>query len=538
MKVEFLGAAQTVTGSCYMIETGGVRFAIDCGMHQGNKEIEKRNRELDLYDIAHIDFFLLTHAHIDHSGLLPSMVANGFKGPIYCTEPTHKLLDIMLLDSAHIQEMEAEWENQKRRRKGNKNLFQALYTQEDAIKTSELFRSVTYEQTFSPAKGIKACYRDAGHILGSAFLELEISGPDDEVTRFVFSGDLGRENALLMNNPEIPQNKPDYLFVESTYGDRNHKDFDTSLEEFYQAIDHSYRSGGRVVIPAFAVERTQEIIYVLYNLQKQGKLPSDMPVFVDSPLAIRATDVFRQFPQYFDNDFKGLIASGDNPFELSNLRYTLSKAESQSINAYAGPCIVISASGMCNAGRILHHLRHNLWNPKSSVVFVGYQGVGTPGRKIVDGEKSIRILGEDIAINAKIYTIGGFSAHAGQSQILDWIRAFAHPSLQVFLVHGEEKAQKTLAGLIEKEFSLPVQIPTYLEEMTLAAGKKPMVQTDMQRAKPRVNWDILLTDGESKLASIRQRMQEIHALPWEEQVELRDLMLEINNNMLNLLART
>ncbi|MDL2285468.1 MBL fold metallo-hydrolase [Desulfovibrio sp. OttesenSCG-928-F07] len=538
MKVEFLGAAQTVTGSCYMIEANGVRFAVDCGMHQGNKEIEKRNREIDLYNCANIDFFLLTHAHIDHSGLLPSMVAHGFKGPIYCTEPTHKLLDIMLLDSAHIQEMEAEWENQKRRRKGQTTAIEPLYTQADAEKTSTMFSSVAYNDSFSPAKGIKACYRDAGHILGSAFLELEIKGVDDEVTRFVFSGDLGRPDSLLLNNPEIPKIKPDYLFIESTYGDRNHKDFDTSLEELYEAIEYSYKAGGKVVIPAFAVERTQEVIYILYNLYKAGKLPQDMPVFVDSPLAIRATEVFSRYPEYFDDDLKALLNKGDSPFELPNLRYTLSTEESQSINAYDGPCIIISASGMCNAGRVLHHLRHNLWNPKSSVVFVGYQGVGTPGRKMVDGEKNIRLHGEDIAIKARIHTIGGFSAHAGQSQLLDWIRSFAHPALQVVLVHGEEKAQKVLASLIKDEFSLPVQIPMYLEEMTLAPGKQPMVQMDIQRAMPRVNWDILLTDSESKLSSIRERMQQIHSLPWEEQVELRDRMLEINNALLTLLART
>lgn len=538
MKVDFLGAAQTVTGSCYMIEAGGVRFGIDCGMHQGNKEIEKRNRETELYDPTRIDFFLLTHAHIDHSGLLPRMVANGFKGSIYCTEPTHELLDIMLLDSAHIQEMEAEWENAKKRRKGSKDIAEPLYTQADATKTSELFNPVSYNTPFSPAPGVKVCYRDAGHILGSAFLELEVSDESNGVTRFVFSGDLGRPGSLLMNNPDVPNSKPDYLFIESTYGDRNHKDFGNSLDEFHQAISYSYNAGGKVVIPAFAVERTQEVIYCLYTLYTQGKLPADMPIFVDSPLAIRATEVFKRFPNYFDDELYARVASGKEVFELPNLRYTLSTDESRSINAYDGPCIIISASGMCNAGRVKHHLKHNLWNPKSSVVFVGYQGVGTPGRKIVDGAESIRIFGEEIAISAKIFTIGGFSAHAGQSHLLDWIRSFSHPELQIVLVHGEEKAQQTLAGLIAEEFALPVQIPAYLEEMILSPGKLPLVQSDPLRAKPRVNWDILLTDGELKLAAIRERMQQIHSLPWEEQVELRDRMLEINTSLLNLLTRT
>lgn len=538
MKVNFLGAAQTVTGSCYMIEVGDVRFGVDCGMHQGNKEIEKRNRDTELYDVAHIDFFLITHAHIDHSGLLPRMVANGYKGLIYCTEPTHQLLDIMLQDSAHIQEMEAEWENSKKRRKGLKDVVEPLYTREDATKTSELFKPVSYNTPFNPAPGVSVCYRDAGHILGSAFLELEITDENNQVTRFVFSGDLGRPGSLLLNSPDVPSTKPDYLFIESTYGDRNHKDFDNSLDEFYQAINYSYKAGGKVVIPAFAVERTQEVIYSLYTLYTQGKLPADMPIFVDSPLAIRATEVFKRFPEYFDNDLYARYTSGTEAFELPNLRYTLTTDESRAINAHEGPCIIISASGMCNAGRVKHHLKHNLWNPKSSVVFVGYQGVGTPGRKIVDGAESIRIFGEEVAVGAKIFTIGGFSAHAGQSQLLDWIRNFAHPGLQVILVHGEEKAQKTLAGLIAKEFALPVQIPAYLEEMTLSPGQVPQVLSDPLRAMPRVNWDILLTDGELKLAALRKRMQEIHALPWEEQVELRDRMIEINTSLLNLLSHT
>lgn len=536
MKVNFLGAAQAVTGSCYIIEVNGVRFGIDCGMHQGNKEIEKRNWETDLYDSAHIDFFLLTHAHIDHSGLLPRVVASGFKGPIYCTEPTAQLLDIMLQDSAHIQEMEAEWEAQKLRRKGKPGNVEPLYSQQDATEATKLLNPVKYNESLSPAPGIKVTYRDAGHILGSAFLELEVSGNGDEVTRFVFSGDLGRHKQLLLDNPAVPQERPDYLFVESTYGDRNHKDFGPSREEFLEAIQYCYKSGGKVVIPAFAVERTQEVLYILSDLDRDGKLPK-MPVFVDSPLAIRATEIFKRFPSYFGGEIAAKVERGEQ-FRLPDVRFTLTTEESRQINKYEGPGIIISASGMCNAGRIKHHLRHNIWNPKCAVVFVGYQGIGTPGRKIVDGAKTIKLLGEELGINAKIYTIGGFSAHAGQSQILDWIKSFSHPDLHVLLVHGEEKAQDTLAGLIREQLHLDVAIPTYLEEMTLAPGKDPMVQYDQARAKPRVNWKILLDDSEAKLDGLRQRLAEINSLPWEEQIELRDSMLEINSSLLHVLART
>lgn len=539
MKVNFLGAAQTVTGSCYIIETGGVRFGIDCGMHQGNKEIEKRNRETDLYDPAHIDFFLLTHAHIDHSGLLPRIVASGFKGPVYCTEPTAKLMDIMLQDSAHIQEMEAEWENVKLRRKGQNNNggVKALYTQADAIEATKLFQAVRYNESFSPTPGVKVTYRDAGHILGSAFLEVEVSEEDDAVTRCVFSGDLGRHKQLLLGDPDVPQTRPDCLFVESTYGNRNHKELGPSLDEFFDAITYCHKSGGKVVIPAFAVERTQEILYILTVLYREGRLPKNMPIFVDSPLAIRATQIFRQFPSYFQDHIVEMFKS-DGEIDLPDVRFTLTTEESQQINAYEGSCIIISASGMCNAGRIKHHLKHNIWNKKCAVVFVGYQGAGTPGRKIVDGAKTIRILGEDLGINAKIYTIGGFSAHAGQSQILDWIGKFAHKDLQIVLVHGEEAAQKTLAGLIREKFGLTASIPVYLEEMTLAPGRVPMVQFDALRSTPRVNWDFLLAESDAKLAGLKSLLEHIKTLPWEEQVELRDIVLEINNLLSKVLART
>lgn len=536
MKVSFLGAAQTVTGSCYMFEVNGVRFGIDCGMHQGNREIEKRNRETELYQPSQVDFFLVTHAHIDHSGLLPAMVAGGFKGRIYCTEPTAALLDIMLQDSAHIQEMEAEWESTKLRRKGSDEQVAPLYTKEDAAETSQLLQAVKYNDSFSPAPGITVTYRDAGHILGSAFLELEINGDGREVTRFVFSGDLGRPQNLLLSTPDVPHAKPDYLFVESTYGDRNHKALGPSREEFLDAIQHCYKSGGKVVIPAFAVERTQEVLFMLYLLYKEGKLPKNMPIFVDSPLAIKATEIFKRFPQYFDNEIVKMFTS-EGELDLPDVRFTLTPKESQQINVYEGPCIIISASGMCNAGRIKHHLRHNIWNPKSAVVFVGYQGAGTPGRKIVDGAKTIRMLGDDLGVNAKIYTIGGFSAHAGQSQILDWIESFSHPDLHIVLVHGEEKAQKTLAGLIKERFSANVQIPAYLEEMTLAPGLAPMVQYDEARAQPRVNWDFLLKENNVKMEGLKEQLEHIRKLPWEEQVELRDIVLDINNLLSKILAR-
>ena len=348
-----MGAAKTVTGSCYIIETDTVRFAVDCGLHQGNAEIEKRNRGIADYDPKKLDFILITHAHIDHTGLLPAAVRAGFDGPIYMTTPTRDLLYIMLLDSAYIQEMEAEWGNRKRRRKGLPPI-KPIYEQEDAIKTVPLMRTVQYGSSFDPAEGVTVNFKDAGHILGSAYIELWIM-EGAEPTKIDYSGDLGHKDQLIVRNPSIIE-KADYLLMESTYGDRNHKDSSNSLDELAEAISWSYERGGRVVIPAFAVERSQQMIYTLHRLYKAGKLPEDMPVFLDSPLAIKATEIFRNHPEFFDLDTKEMMHNGDDPLSLPNLKFTLTTEESQAINNSSGPAIIISASGMANAGRIKHHL--------------------------------------------------------------------------------------------------------------------------------------------------------------------------------------
>ncbi len=535
MKVQFLGAAQTVTGSCYMIEANGVRFAIDCGMHQGNTEIERRNNDTEIYRPSDIAFFLVTHAHIDHTGLLPAMTRNGFTGPIYCTEPTADLLGIMLQDSAHIQEMEAEWQSRKLSRNGRIKKVEPLYTTEDATRAAEMLRPVDYGNSFEPSPGIRVTYKDAGHILGSAFLELEVT-ENGRPTRLVFSGDLGRPDALIVNDPQKAA-PADYLFLESTYGDRDHKDPRFSRDELAEAIAYSYGNGEKVIIPAFAVERTQEVLYTLYLLHKEGRLPADMPVFVDSPLAIRATEIFRKHPKYYDDNMKKLVDSGEDPLALPNLKYTLNTQDSQALNVRSGPAVIISASGMCNAGRIKHHLRHNLWRPGASIVFVGYQGVGTPGRKIVDGNATVRLFNEDIAVKAKVFTIGSFSAHAGQSQILEWVSAFAHPQMEVFLVHGEEKAQTTLAGLLRERFNLPVSIPGYLEEVTLKPGRESLHQTDEARAHPDVDWEFLLAETEGKVAQLRKRLAGVERRPWVEQTDIRERLVEINGELLHFLSQ-
>jgi len=535
MKIKFLGAAKTVTGSCHMIEAGGTRFAVDCGLHQGNREIEARNLNTAVYQPKAVNFFLLTHAHMDHSGLLPRMVHNGFSGKIYMTSATKDLVEIMLQDSAHIQEMDAQWANRKNARRGGKPV-EPLYTQADAAAVLPLLQVITYNEPFEPAPGVKVIYRDAGHILGSAFLEMWIT-EDGTTTKLVFSGDLGRPDQMLINTLTYAE-EADYLFMESTYGDRDHKDLGSSLDEFSQAIAYSYGQHEKVIIPAFAVERTQEVLYSFHALAKAGKLPLDMPIYVDSPLAIKATEVFKRHPEYMDAEIRQMLAKGDDPFTLPNLKYALTTDESRAINTLDGPAVVISASGMCNAGRVKHHLRHNLWRKGASIVFVGYQGQGTPGRKIVDGAKSITILGEEVQVAAKIWTIGGFSAHAGQSQILDWFSHFKKTGLNLFLIHGEDSAMNTLAGLIRSRFGISARMPEYLEECTLKPGQAPaIVKTDTQQAMPQVDWNLLFSDTETKLQTLKGRLDALKAHPWVDQVELRDKLLDVNKELMKLASQ-
>lgn len=536
MKITFLGAAQTVTGSCYVIETQYCRFAVDCGMFQGNSAIEARNFETENYSPEKLDFILLTHAHIDHSGLLPRMVKEGFKGSIYCTAPTADLAAIMLEDSAHIQEMEHEWKSrhEKRRGEADDSLSEALYSTDDALATAKQFKPVEFDREVNPAHGISVTFRYAGHILGAAILDLSVD-EGGKITRLVFSGDLGRPGALLLPNAEMPRT-PDWLFVESTYGDRDHKGESDTLEELSQAIAYSYAHKEKVIIPAFAVERTQEILYSLLLLKKQGRLPADMPVYVDSPMASKATQVFMKYakhlraPDFSPEDFSDPQDTG--------VRFTQSVQESQRLNTMKEPAIILSASGMCNAGRVRHHLRHNLWKEGVSIVFVGYQAIGTPGRKLVDGAKSLRLFGEDVAVAAKIFTINGFSAHAGQSQLLEWIGGMARPGMNIALIHGEPKAQEILAKLIKERFGITPSIPEYLEEATLEGSAQAQVSmTSTARAKPRVDWNFLAGELEQRVAQLRSRLSHVDDIPWEEQTELRDRLVEIERDLFQFLTR-
>ena len=533
MKIKFMGAARTVTGSCYLMEHDGRKFCVDCGMHQGNAEIEKRNQSHE-FNPKEIDFFIVTHAHIDHSGLLPYMVKNGFKGPIYVTPPTKDLLEIMLLDSAHIQEMEAEWKSRRMNRHGNGVGITPFYTQEDALETNKLLTPVGYGEEILPANGLTARFLDAGHILGSAMVELDCK-IDGGRSKLLLSGDIGRPNQLMVNDPTIVE-EADYLFLESTYGDRDHKNEEMSRDELAQAIKYSYDNGEKVVIPAFAVERTQEIIYTLHQLDKEGKLPKDMPIYLDSPLAIKATNVFKKYMEYMDEGTQKLIQNGENPLDLPSLKFTQRTEESKAINNTPGAAIVISASGMANAGRIKHHLRHNLWKPGASVVFVGYQAMGTPGRKIVDGAKNIRIFNEDIAVKARIFTIGGFSAHSGQSQTLNWLGNFKTKDMKIVLIHGELKAQQTLAKLIKEKFGYSVLIPDYLDEMKIIPGEVITESADPQKRCPAIDMDYVLGVASGSLDELKKRLDKCEEMDWVDQSDVRDRIMDINKSIVELIS--
>lgn len=530
MKIKFLGAAKEVTGSCFIIETDKVRFAVDCGMHQGGAEVEKRNWDINAYDPANIDFFLITHAHIDHSGLLPLMVQKGFHGTVWATEPTGDLIKILLLDSAHIQETDATSKTRRMQRNGRSEKIEPLYSIKDAEAVAPLIKTKNYDQIFSPGSGIKVNFKDAGHILGAAILELFIE-ENGSTSKLVFSGDIGRRNQLLMKDP-VTISDADYLFMESTYGDRNHKGEADSLNEMAEAIQYSYSKGEKIIIPAFAVERTQEMLYSLYLLNRDGRLPKDIPVILDSPLAIKATEIFRRYRSYLDGETQSLLKNGEDPLDLPQLQFSSSTEQSMQINEMKGSAIVISASGMANAGRIRHHLRHNLWRPGASIVFVGFQAQGTPGRKIIEGAKRIRIANEDIAVKARIWTIGGFSAHAGQSQLLDWLGQFRDDKkIPVFLVHGENSAQEVLASLIKQKLDFDVSIPGYLEEITIKAGVEPEVSKQPQAAPQPVNLAPVLSDLKAKIDYINNQLGNIQSLPVSRQAEFLELLRQANLNM-------
>ena len=468
MKLSFYGADQCVTGSCHCLEVGGKRILVDCGLQQGRDEVD--NEALP-FAAGSIDFVLITHAHIDHSGRVPMLIKQGFQGRIVTTRLTADLLDIMLMDSAHIQESDAEWKNRKAERSGAPKV-EPLYTIEDAQRVREFVTTCEYGQTVPLCEGVTVEFVDAGHLLGSA--SIIVHATEDGVTKnLVFSGDLGNIKQPIIRDPTYLDGA-DYVVMESTYGDRNHTEVWSYTDDLARIIDETIGRGGNVVIPSFAVGRTQELLYFIREIKDAGLVKSnpDFPVYIDSPLAKKATTIFTgDLRGYLDKEALELVQDGTHMFNFTNLRMTETSEESKLLNMDSTPKVIISASGMCDAGRIRHHLKHNLWRKESSVVFVGYQGEGTLGRTLLEGAKSVKLFGEEIAVNAQIVNFKGLSSHADRDHLLAWIQNFKAPKPQhVFVVHGDREVAPFFAQSITN-LGFTAHAPQYTEVYDLIADK-------------------------------------------------------------------
>ncbi len=470
MKLTFLGAAHEVTGSCSLLEAAGKHIVIDCGMEQGADIYE--NCDLPIA-AGEIDAVLLTHAHIDHSGKIPALVAQGYRGPIYATEAARRLCSIMLRDSAHIQEFEAEWRNRKAQRAGE-SAYVPLYTMRDAEAALKQFAGCGYHEPLEIFPGITVEFIDAGHLLGSASI-LVTAVEEGETRSVLFSGDLGNYDRPLIRDPQTPPGA-DYVVIESTYGDRIHGERPDYVAQLTALIQDTFDRGGNLVIPAFAVGRTQELLYLIRTIKNRGLIRGHegFPVYVDSPLAVEATRIYQDdeaMRPYFDQETLDLLEAGIDPINFPDLRVSVTSDESKAINFDSTPKIILSASGMCEAGRIRHHLKHNLWRKDSTILFVGYQSEGTVGRKIVDGAEYVRLFGEEIAVQARIATLAGISGHADRDMMLSWLRSMPGKPRQVFVNHGEDQVTDRFAETITQSLAMQAIAPYSGDQYDLMTGE-------------------------------------------------------------------
>ena len=514
MKIQFCGATTGVTGSCHLITTANHKVLLDCGQFQGGTAQEALNYEPFPFDPAEIEYLVLSHAHIDHCGRIPLLVKRGFKGQIYCTDATADLLGIMLLDSGHIHEQEAEWQNRKNARAG-RPLVEPLYTELEAEESLKFVKPVLYNQLVELNDEVRICFNDAGHILGSGEIEIFVSekeeGSNDvHASKIVFSGDLGVMDRPILRNPTIIK-KADYVIMETTYGNRNHPDNAMDVNHLVDIICETAKRGGNSVIPSFAVGRTQELIFELNRIYEDPTDPrqeqlSKIKVYVDSPMAAAATEVFKNNAQVFDDETKDYISKGENPLEFPNLKFTQSTEESQWLNIDKEPKVIISASGMCEAGRIRHHLKHNLWDARNSIIFVGYQAEGTLGRCIIDGEKEVTLFGENIQVNAQIHNLEGFSGHADMNGLLGWLKGFQKLPKQLFLVHGEPEVKIEFAKTVKEQIgidAIPVNVNAEyeLEEGGGVVTRKEAIADAVD--EKRVN------EARENLYNVRRRLEDI-----------------------------
>ena len=482
MELMFLGADHEVTGSCHYLQVGKKKFLVDCGMEQGIDRFENADMPVPATEI---DFVFLTHAHIDHSGMLPKLYRDGFRGQIISTRATASLCNIMLKDSAHIQEMEAQWRNKKAKRKIDGEGYEPIYTMEDAVETIKLFVEYPYGKIFTVCDGIRFRFTDVGHLLGSASIELWLTEGNTE-KKIVFSGDIGNKMQPLLKDPEYTS-EADYVVMESTYGDRIHeKDDEDVVQDLADIISETFRRGGNVVIPAFAIGRTQVMLYYIRHIKEKNMVPDfpNFPVYVDSPLAVEATQIFYECGQEcYDDEALDLLAKDINPIGFPNLHLSITTDDSKAINFIEEPKVIISASGMCDAGRIKHHLKYNLWREDSTILMVGYQSEGSPGRKIQDGAKEIKIFGEDVAVRAKIQTLPGLSGHADRLGLLEWIEAFKYKPRQVFVVHGEDQVAELFSKTLSEECGIRSAAPYSGTRYDLAAGKFILITSGIPISK-------------------------------------------------------
>lgn len=531
MKIMFCGASSGVTGSCHLLKTEKHNLLMDCGQFQGGKAQELLNYEPFPFEPAEVEAMILSHAHIDHCGRIPLLVKRGFLGKIYCTDATADLLEVMLLDSAHIHEMDAAWQSKRNLRAG-KSPVEPLYTTEDAQESLKYIVPILYDQQIQINEDMKIVFNDAGHILGSAITEIWVR-EDDKESKVVFSGDLGMENRAILRDPTIIK-KADCVIMETTYGNRNHEKNSTSINKLIDIVLKTVKRGGSVVIPSFAVGRTQELIFEFNRFYEESspdykKELDGVEVIVDSPMATNATEVFRKNAQVFDDETKEYILRGDNPLDFKNLRFTRSTEESQALNFDKSPKVIISASGMCEAGRIRHHLKHNLWDARNSIVFVGYQAQGTLGRSILEGKKDVTLFGEEVHINAQIYNLEGFSGHADQNGLFAWVSGFMQRPKQIFLVHGEEDAKKDFAKLLHDELGYDPIVVLGNSEFDIEQGDVSVVNMEEATAVGADDDDVQKL--RSKISRIGDELQGIlyNAKLSMGDTIAKDKLVKINN---------
>ena len=516
MKISFHGAAGCVTGSCYLVEAADSKFLVDCGMFQGNKTLKENNYKEFAFDPASIDFVLVTHAHIDHTGLLPKLVKKGFHGLIYATLPTVDLLKYLLPDSARIQEVEVFQLNKRNERKGIPPVT-PIYDEIDADNTIGLLRGIERYRAFAPAKNIDVTFHNAGHVLGSSFIEINIK-EGNETRKIVFSGDLGEDDHPIINDPDRIK-AMDFLLIESTYGDRN-RDIVTKeqrLDKIAEVFADAEKRGGKIIIPTFSLERTQDLLHDILILKKKNKI-SRIPVYVDSPLAKEITQVFLKYPDMYDEDATRVMKQMGGLFDHPDFHFTNSVDESKLLNEKDN-IVIMSASGMCDAGRIKHHLKHNLWDPKNTVVFVGYQAEGTLGRLISEGAKKVRIFGEEINVGAKIESIYGYSGHADQNGLMKWLKAVEEEPRNIFVTHGEPEASEALVKLIKEERGFKAIAPKMGEEYDLLQFVK-VGDVELNKKREKVKY-VLVRSSAPAYSSLTR---DSHNLKAELLIKINELM--------------